>query len=83
MDAIDNRKAGHVICPLFHLNFSIAIRWQGCNEPRHEVVSQTEFRTKESPPNFTNEVQHRYEPAMRWARDMTGSILMIELRSGA
>ena len=31
-------------------------------------------------PKFTYEVQHRYKPELRWARDMTSSILMIVLR---
>ncbi len=43
-------------------------RSYGCTTPVIEV------------PKFTNEVQHRYKPELRWARDMTSSILMIVLR---
>ena len=39
-------------------------------------VAELEAKLNE-PPKFTNEVQHRYKPELRWARDMTSSILMI------
>ena len=33
--------------------------------------------TRLGPPKFTNQVQHRYAPELRWASTMTSSILMI------
>ena len=46
----------------------------------HEALVEDFIASHPEAPKFTNEVQHRYKPELRWARDMTSSILMIVLR---